>query len=185
MIGVALAIVFAACGGDGEEPLTIEAYYAQLEVIINDHDDNEDTRREENWPLLMEMNEDLNAFLADETNLPILKEILADEEEPRNLGDALERLKGLNPPPEVEDAHNAFVEAGRASKVELEERYDVVHAAETNAELLDPSTNPIVSPGATQVVVRTPTAPTKACLDLVRVAWDHGLSPAIGCGRVF
>ncbi len=163
--------------GDGgsSETLTLEAYFAELEVIIDDFDDEVDARNEENVALLAEMNEDVDAFLADEANLPVFQDLIVNAERPRLLGEMLERLNALTPPPEVEDAHNAFVEAGLATKLVLEEHYDVVHATGTIGELL-------------ALDISTTTARdalTEACLELVAIGRDRGLSPAIGCGGVF
>jgi hypothetical protein len=130
-----MAVFTGACSSDSD-PLTLEEYFAELEAI--DADVNSQFEA-----LFADFPEYEDAS-ADEANLELFKDLLAGF--PRITGDWIDRAKNLDPPAEVEDAHNDLIDAGEALLVAHEERAEVMGDAETTAELetlsreIDPST---------------------------------------------
>ena len=159
-----MAVFSGACSSDSD-PLTLEEYFAAVEAI--DADVNSQFEA-----LLADLPEDEDAF-ADEANLELFKDVL--DGFPRITGDWVDRAKDLDPPAEVEDAHNDLIDAGEALLVAHEERAEIMGDADTMAELetisreVDPSTR--VAEAARDA----------ACLALVDIAVANDIDVSITC----
>lgn len=159
-----MAVFSGACSSDSD-PLTLEEYFAEFEAI--DADVNSQFEA-----LFADFPEDEDAF-ADEANLELFKDLL--DGFPRITGDWVDRAKDLDPPAEVEDAHNDLIDAGEALLVAHEERAEVMGDAETMAELetisreVDPSTT--VAEAARDA----------ACLAVVDIAVANDIHVSITC----
>ena len=108
LLGV--AVFTGACGSDSD-PLTMEDYFAEFEAIDTDVDSQLEA-------LFAEVPDGEDAF-ADEANLELFKDLVVGF--PRITGDWLDGAKDLDPPAEVEDAHNDLIDAGGALLVAYEE----------------------------------------------------------------
>ena len=130
-----MAVFTGACSGDSD-PLTLEEYFAEFEAIDADVDSQFEA-------LFADLPDDEDAF-ADEANLELFKDLL--DGFPLIIGDLIDSAKDLDPPAEVEDAHNDLIDAGEALLVDYEERAEVMGDAATLEELetisreVDPST---------------------------------------------
>ena len=118
-----MAVFTGACSGDSD-PLTLEEYFAEFEAIGADVNSQFEA-------LLADFPEDEDAF-ADEANLELFKDLL--DGFPPITGDWVDRAEDLDPPAEVEDAHNDPIDAGEALLVAHEERAEVMGDAETMAD---------------------------------------------------
>lgn len=159
-----IAVFSVSCSSDSD-PLTLEEYFAEFEAI--DADVNSQFEA-----LFADFPEDEDAF-ANAANLELLKDLL--DGFPRITGDWVDRAKDLDPPAEVEDAHNDLIDAGEALLVAHEERAEVMGDAETMAELetisreVDPSTT--VAEAARDA----------ACLAVVDIAVANDIHVSITC----
>jgi hypothetical protein len=159
-----MAVLTGGCSGDSD-PLTLEEYFAEFEAI--DADVNSQF-----VALFADFPEDEDAF-ADEANLELFKDLL--DGFPHITGDWVDRAKDLDPPAEVEDAHNDLIDAGEALLVAHEERAEIMGDAETMAELetisreVDPSTT--VAEAARDA----------ACLAVVDIAVANDIHVSITC----
>jgi len=162
LLGV--TVFTGACGSDSD-PLTLEEYFAEFEAI----DANVDSQVE---ALFADFPEDEDAF-TNEANLELLKDLM--DGFPRIIGDLVDSAKHLDPPAEVEDAHDDLIDAGEALLVDYEERAEVMGDAETMAELetisreIDPSTT----------VVET--ALDAACRAVVDIAIANDIHVSVSC----
>ena len=159
-----MAVFTGACSGDSD-PLTLEEYFAEFEAI--DADVNSQFEA-----LFADFPEDEDAF-ADEANLELFKDLLAGF--PRITGDWVDRAKDLDPPAEVEDAHNDLIDAGEALLVAFVEGAEVMGDAETMAEFdtLNDEVQPTI--GVAQ------TAFEAACLTIVDIAIANDIHVSVTC----
>jgi len=70
--------------------------------------------------------------VADEANLSSFKDLVVRF--PLIIGNGIDRFKDLDPPAEVEDAHDALIDAGGTLVAAFDEGVDVMDDAETMAE---------------------------------------------------
>ena len=159
-----MAVFTGACSSDSD-PLTLEEYFAEFEAT--DADVNSQVEA-----LFADFPDDEDAF-ADEANLELLKDLL--DGLPRILGDWLDIAKDVDPPAEVEDAHNDFIDAGEALLVAYEEGAEVMGDAETMAELETLSRE--VDPSNTVAE----TALDAACLAVVDIAIANDIHVSVTC----
>ena len=167
-ISATVLLVFAFGCSDSSDALSLDEYFAEFEAIDADVDAQFEAAFEEAFVGF----EDEEDFFADEANLPALKEITATF--PRILGDAIDRMKVLNPPSEVETEHDNLIDAGDNLVVAFEEGVDVIEEAETLEEVdafleLSPTID------AAEAVFDA------ACLDLVAVGEANGVTVNVTC----
>ena len=161
---VAAAVFSGACSSDSD-PLTLEEYFAELEAIDADVDSQFEA-------LFADFPEDEDAF-ADEANLEVFKDVLVGF--PRITSDFIDSTKDLDPPSEVEDAHNHLVETGQALLVAYEEGVDVISAAETMAEFetLNLEVEPTINAARAAV--------EGACLAVLDIARANEIHVSVTC----
>lgn len=163
----AFTLAATACDGDGGgDALTLEEYFARFEEI----DQNVDAEIE---ALFADFPEDDAGFFEDEENLPLVQELFAGF--PRVLGDALDELRGVNPPSEVEEAHDEFLEAGDELLAVFEDVSGQAQDAETMAEI-----DTINTEGSVEIDPLQATFDS-ACLDIVDVATENDISIDVSC----
>lgn len=156
---VAVGAIAVACGGDGNGELTLEEYFQQFDAINEDMDARINAVADE-YP---------EAFLEAAATRDALNEIDAI------ISDGLDRLDDIDPPGEVQDAHNEFRD-GAAGQGELlrglaGELADVESTSEL-AEVLEPS-GPELDATAERL--------DAACLALEAVAADNGIVVDLEC----
>ena len=153
-----MAVFTGACSGDSD-PLTLEEYFAEFEAIDADVYSQVEA-------LFADFPDDEDAF-ADEANLELFKDLL--DGFPRIMGDLVDGAKDLDPPAELEDAHNDLIDAGEALLVDYEARAEVMGDAETMAELetLSREVDPITTVAETAL--------DAACLAVVDIAIAHDI----------
>jgi hypothetical protein len=161
---IATGVLIGACSSDSD-PLTLNEYFAEFETI----DAGADSEVE---ALYVDFPEDEEAF-ADEANLEVFKDLVVGF--PRILNDLVDGVKDLDPPSEVEDAHDALIDAGEAVIVALDEGVDVIADAETMADVetimgqLEPTID-----GAQDVF-------DAACLTVVDIAIANDIHVSVTC----
>ena len=161
------AALIAGCGG-GADALTLDEYFQQFEAIDADVDAQIEAA-------FADYPEDVSdeEFFADDANLPFFKDLIAAF--PRITRDSLDRVKNLEPPSEVEDAHNDLVAALENLLITFEEAAEVLGAAETMAEAFE--LNAEVEPSIDAATARFDTA----CLALVVIASTNGIAVDLSC----
>jgi hypothetical protein len=159
-----MAVFTGGCSGDSD-PLTLEEYFAEFEAVDADVDSQFEA-------LFADFPEDEDAF-ADEANLEVFKDLLVGF--PRITSDFVDSVKDLDPPSEVEDAHNDLIETGEALLVALEEAAEVISAAETIAEFetLNHEVEPTID--AAQAAL------DGACLAVVDIATANDIHVSVTC----
>lgn len=121
---LAAGVFIGACSSNSDQ-LTLDEYFTEFEAIDAEIDSELDA-------LFSESPWDEEAF-ADEANLEVFKDLAVGF--PRIIGNAVDRLKDIDPPSEVEDAHDALIDAGGTLVAAFDEGVDVIDDAETMAEL--------------------------------------------------
>ena len=171
ILPVAFLLAIAAGCSDSSDTLTLDEYFAEVSAIMADVLAQSDALRDvlpehrrtspdDPWPLI-------------DANVPLLKDLFA--EIPGIFGDAVDRLKALDPPSEVEDAHNDFTDAGEKLVVAYEAQSDSIQDVETAAEILTLiSTEPSFFDAATAFV--------NACYELEDIGEANGFPYSHVCG---
>jgi hypothetical protein len=121
---LATAVFIGSCSSDSDT-LTLDEYFVEFEAIDADVDSQLEA-------LFSTFPEDEEAF-ADEANLEVFKDLVVDF--PRIFGDAINQLEDMDPPSEVNDAHDALIDAGETLTAAFDEGVEVIDDAETMAEL--------------------------------------------------
>ena len=162
---LATAVLTGACSSSDSDALTLDEYFAEFEAI----DAEVDTQFEALWA---DIPEDEDPF-ADEANLEPFKDFVAGF--PRIVGDAIDSANELNPPSEVEDAHNDLIDTGEALVVAFEEGAGVISEAETMAELetLEREVGPTIDAAEA--------AFDAACLTVVDIAIANDIDVDVTC----
>ncbi len=124
---LAIAVLAVGCGSDSDT-LTLDEYFAEFAAI----DDDVDAQFEEAFEALFPEDADDEDFFADEANLPLILEVTAAF--PRITAESLDRVQELDPPSELEDAHDDMVDALKEMLAAFEEGIDALSEAETMAE---------------------------------------------------
>ena len=168
---VVAAITLAVGCSDSSDTLTLEEYFAEFEAI----DADIDAQVEEAYAVFPEdeADDDIGAFLSDEANLPVFKEFVSSF--PRIIGDSVDRMKALEPPSEVEEAHDDLIEAGESAVAAFEEASGVIQAAQTMAEF-----EPLMNEAEPAIDIAE-TAFDAACLDLVAAGEANGITVNVTC----
>jgi len=160
--------VLAGCGGDSDA-LTLDAYFAEFEMI----DADVDAQVEALFADFPEGESEEQVF-ADDANLPFFKELTAGF--PLIITDAVEQLNALDPPSVVEDEHDELVEAGDSLIAAFEEASAALGETATMAEFaeveqeLDSS---LVQPATQRFDL--------ACLDVVAAGEENGITSTVDC----
>jgi hypothetical protein len=161
---LAMGVLIGSCSS-GSDPLTLDEYFAEVEAVDADADSQFEA-------LFADFPWDEDAF-ADEANLEVFKDVVVGF--PRIVGDLVDGVKDLDPPSEVEDAHDALIDAGEALIVAFDEGVDVINDAETMADVetamgqLEPTID-----GAQDVF-------DAACLTVVDIAIANDIHVSVTC----
>ena len=161
LVGIMLAALSVSCS-DSSDTLTLDEYFAEFEAI----DADVDARFEEAFAFFPE-DEDFEAFFEDDANVPAVKEFTAAL--PGIIGDAIDRVEALDPPSEVEDAHNDFINAGDDLVAAINEGNELIQNALTMADFG-------ALFGDDTTVDAAEAAFDAACLDLVAVGEANEIS---------
>lgn len=164
MLILAAAVVTGACSSDSD-PLTLEEYIAEFEAIDIEVDSQIEA-------LFADFPDD-EEELTDEANLEYFKDIVAGF--PRIVGDAIDSTKDLDPPPELEAAHDELIETGEDVVDAFEEAAEIMDEAETMAELEE--RNAEFEPA----IDRAEAAFDAACLAIVDIAIANDIDVSVTC----
>ena len=165
LAATALLAAFALACNDagGGETLTLEQYFAEMERISNEAGDAID---ELESPDLSEdaAFEDARDYFAD-----FLGTVAGATE------DAIDDMRGLDPPDEVQDEHDRFVDALDELPAISRDLEDQVAGAETQEEFdeIVSASDPFESVGGEITV---------ACQDLQQIAEDNSIEVDLECG---
>ncbi len=167
---LAIAVLAAGCGSDSDT-LTLDEYFAEFAAI----DDDVDAQFEEVFLALFPEDVDDETFFEDEANLPVILEAISAF--PRITAEILDRATELDPPSEVEDAHNDLLAALEDLSAAMEEGNDALQDTETLAEFeeLESELGPtLIDPAQARL--------DEACLAVVAIGEDNGISvSSISC----
>lgn len=163
----AVGALLAACGDSGGDSLTLEEYFTRFEAI-DQTADQEIGMLYADFPTVSD-----EELFSDEENLPLIKNLLQGF--PEVLEDAVDEVDQLDPPSEVEEAHNDLIAAGRdlvmAHKSAASEIADVETIGE--AEGLVMTVDGELTAGQERF--------DAACRALVAVGTDNGLTVNVSC----
>jgi hypothetical protein len=161
---IATGVLIGACSSDSD-PLTLNEYFAEFETIDADADSQLEA-------LFANFPEDEDAF-ADEANLEVFKDLVVGF--PRIMGEAIDKTKDLDPPSEVENAHDALIDAGEALIVAFDQGVDDIDDAETMAdvETLMEQSGPTIDSAQD--------AFDAACLTVVDIAIANDIHVSVTC----
>ena len=162
---LALSAVAGACGGDGG--LTLEEYFQRIDVLGNDLDDEIDRLGEE-------FDEAAEKAETEEEVIEAFRDFM--DRLAALFGDFVSELESIDPPSEVEDAHNEIV-AVQAEGLELLEDLDeraqraesVSDVEEVGAELEGPVFTDVSDRGE------------QACFALEAIADANGIDVDLEC----
>jgi hypothetical protein len=152
---VAFGAVAGACTSSGGA-LTLEEYFQELDDLDNQTTENFDA---------------IDTELGDDPSLEQVQDAF-----PRYLdifNDFIGDLEDLNPPDEVQDAHDEAVEAGQAFREELSTFVDQAADAETLEELFASAENEAFDTADQRF--------TDACLALEGIAGDNSITVDLDC----
>ena len=165
---LALGTIAAACGGGDE--LTLEEYFEQAQVISDDSDEEFEALYAD-FP-----DEDDEEFFSNEENLTVVKDFAARF--PVVFRDTLNDVEALDPPAEVEDAHDEFLAAGNELLTLFVGLTGPVEEAESVSEaeaLFGDEDNPEIEAADQRF--------TDACLALEGIAEDNGIVVDFECAN--
>jgi hypothetical protein len=163
----AAMVAFAGCGSDSDA-LSLEEYFAEFEAI----DAETDAAVEALFADFPDVSED--ELISDDTYLPMFQEIAGSF--PGIVGDAVEGMKALAPPSEVEDEHNELVAAGDQLTSAFSDANDELQDAETIADFMS-----IESRLDLELVAPASQRFDEACLELVAAGEDNGVTVNVDC----
>ncbi len=153
-------------GDDTGASPELEAYFAEIEAIFEDTDAASDE-------LGTAFDEAIDAATTVEEEVFTLQEFLLESR--KTIEGALDDLEDVEPPGEVKDAHNDFVQAGR-DLVEVSEQFsEGLQDVETEADL--DALNEELDPGGQDAA----DAADAACFDLQDIADAAGISVDLNC----
>jgi hypothetical protein len=150
---------------DSSDALSLDEYFAEFEAIDADVDAQIEAA-------YADFPEDADDF-SDDTNLPYFKDLIAVF--PRVVSDLLDQLNDLEPPAEVEDAHNELIDAGEDLLVVFQNAADELGGAATMAEFgsLNDELDLTIAPASTRF--------DAACLAVVAIGEDNGVAVDVTC----
>jgi len=162
LLGV--STIAAACGG-GEDELSLEQYFQQLQTISDDLE-------ERGQVIASELGGDFDPETGELPSIDTLQRFLSEAVSAHQ--DALNEAESLDPPSEVESAHDEFVQATRDRVEFIESLADQAAESGSASGLLEIFTQ--VSLGSEQE-----TRFEDACQELERIAVDNGIGADLGC----
>jgi hypothetical protein len=164
LVVVALAagsVLLAACGGDGQKP-ALDNYFQQLEDIKQTYSARAEAMSEE----ALAIQEDLEAY----------KEYFGDMQD--LFDEALNEMKGLDPPPEARDAHDEWIAAQSELQAASYDLGDRVADTESLSELVE------IFQGLQGMELEPPSGRVReACRELQRIAGENGIDVDLRCGE--
>ena len=168
VMGLLLGVgaVAAACG-NGEEELSLEEYFQKLQTISNDIKE-----REEGLDAQFETAFDPET--SPETTIDIVESVLSQGASASR--EAFDDVDSLDPPSEVEDAHNEFLREGRGRTELLESLADQAAEVESLSGLEDVFAE-FEDPEFETAAVRF----DDACRALEQVAADNDIEVDLTC----
>jgi hypothetical protein len=152
---VAVGTIAGACGGDGDgEELTLEEYFQKVQAVVDEH-------MEQNKAIVEDLR-DVSELAGDIETFEEAEEKATEALAAMQSADihAIDEMDDINPPAEIEDAHNEFVDAKKAVYTKL---YEEQGAFELSGE--------------SELLERL----SAACLRLEEIAADNGISVDLGC----
>jgi hypothetical protein len=158
---VCLAALTAACGG-GNGPLTLEKYFQEL-LSLNQIAEQQGADLEADLDAGLQDASDAESVIAyraffNET-IPLARELASD-------------LRDLDPPPEIEMAHNEFV-------ADFEDLVEAFEAAVSDLDTV--GTRGEVEQLITDRIASAAVAGREACLNLQEIAHDNGIGVDLEC----
>jgi hypothetical protein len=156
VIGVAAA---PGCNGNGEA-LTIEEYFEQLEDLESEADERSN-----------EIEDDFNSAFEDAEDLDDVRDDFQDfiDQQEEVFQDFFDGVQDLNPPEEVEEAHDEIVEAFEGLLDEIDGLRDAIDDADSFEDLDTPDFD--------QADERL----TEACTELQELAADNDIDVDLNC----
>ena len=159
---VLLGAIAAACGGGGDgEALTLEEYFQRLDVLV-------DSVAESSQSLGDDASADLDPSASLEEQIEASRSFLSAFA--ASIATFLDDIRDIDPPAEVEDAHDAFVEAA-GDFVESSE--DLIGQLDDVASLADF--------GVVFAAFDELGDPEEACLDLQAIADENSIAVDLNC----
>lgn len=155
----------AACGG-GEEGLSVEEYFQQLQTISDDLEKQGAT-----------LDSEFEAAFGSETgevDVDAVQRVLSDGASA--FRGALDDVEDLEPPSEAADAHGAFVEQVRARTDLMESLADRVAEAESASDLGE-----VFAEFEGPELEKEAVSFSDACRALERLAADNGIQVQLNC----
>jgi len=158
LVAVSVAGAGWACNDDGGggSSLTLEEYFQEIDDLDAEFSQRSDEAFEDVSV------EDPGSFRA------------AMEEFPGIIGDFVAALEAIDPPEEVQDAHNDAIEAGRDVQSEFERILDETADAASIEDFITAGDND-------DAYVEANNRFETACLDLVQVAEDNDIETSLNC----
>jgi len=175
---IALTAIAAACGGDGDGDgdgdgggggngtLTLEDYLAELDTLDNLYSERTDS-------LEAQFDEDLTTAGPDVEAIMQLSRDFFDDGA-RAVGEFVDGIDALNPPPEAEAIHNRAVTAGRDIVAVFDDLLERLQDASSEADF-----------GAVMDSFSADAAGdefTQACDDIQALADENGIDVTFSCG---
>jgi hypothetical protein len=157
LLGLLLSVSLGVACKDSGGSLSLEEYFAKLEELDQKFEADSATADAES----AEAGEDVDAIKDSFGEFVALIEDFVNE------------LDDVDPPSEVEDAHNAGVEAGRDIQEEFERVIDKAQDAETLEELGAIFEDEELNAASDRF--------TQACLDLEQIAADNNIDADLNC----
>lgn len=161
---LALGTIGVACGGD---ELTLEEYFQQIDVLGNDAEDEIDR-------LVEEFEEAIEGAETEEDVIEPFRDFF--DRSAALFGDVVSELESIDPPSEVEDAHNEFV-AVQAEGLELLEDLDERAQRAESASDFEELSAELDGPVFTDVSDRG----EQACFALEAIADENGIDVDLEC----
>jgi hypothetical protein len=165
-LALGISGVAAACGG-GEEGLSVEEYFQQLQTISDEFEERGAT-------LDSEFEAAFGSGTSDEVDVDAIQRILG--EGATSFKDALNDAESLEPPSNVENAHREFVEEMRVRADLIESLADRAGEVESASDLEEVFAE-FESPELETQAVRF----SDACRALEGLAADNGIQADLNC----
>jgi hypothetical protein len=166
-VGIALVMGVATACGDGEDKLSVEEYFQKLQTISDD-------LREREEALGSEFQTAFDPETSPDAAIDTLGRVLGEGASASR--EVFDDVDSLDPPSEVEDAHNEFLREGRATTRLLETLADRAAEVESLFGLEDVHAE-LEGPDFEAAGVRL----EDACRALEGIAADNGIEVDLDC----
>jgi len=164
---LAAAGAFGACGGDSEA-LTLEEYFERLAELDAEFEENTDA-------LDAQLNEDFESIEPDDFEAASALFVDFFDEAVAEVERFVDEMDGLDPPAEIEDLHDAAVEAGREVANALEGLTETVREADSEEEFAALETDSSFEQASATF--------DESCVDLQDVADENEIEIDLDCGN--